>query len=537
MGVKYNTESYILRASEIHGDKFNYEKVDYKGNEIHITIMCKNGHEFHQQPFKHLSGRGCPDCNPYKKLTTETFILKSIEKHGEEFDYSEVEYINSSTPVIIKCEKGHLFQQKPSKHLIGHKCSECNPNKKMTLENFIKKSIEKYGNLYKYDKVIFVDMETPVIIYNDIKGEFLQTPKSHLNTLTKHSIDIINSNSEKFLNRCLDKYGDKFEYFLDTYKDWNNYVKIRCKEHDKIFYQKPKSHLNNIGCSDCFKEKYLNSANGRYRTTLEDFIEKAKEKHGDRYGYDKVIYINKDTKVEIYCKEHDYYFSQTPHSHYKSGCPKCAMKNHSSFPEQALYFYISKLNTDVLSRSKFFNYELDIYLPEFNFSIEYDGSRWHKNSYERDIIKTNLLLKNNINIIRIREKGLLPIDNCINFFRLNHSEKDLTRVLNEVLSYITINYNLEINFVIDFKKDKQLIFENILNNNLENSVEKTHPEILPLWHPTKNGNMLPKHFTFGTHTKAWWKCEKGHEWESRIYYVCRNTNKCPECFKENNKNK
>ena len=54
------------------------------------------------------------------------------------------------------------------------------------------------------------------------------------------------------------------------------------------------------------------------------FIEKAKNRHGDKYDYSKVEYINSTTKVCIICKEHGEFW-QTPHGHVRGqGCPKCA---------------------------------------------------------------------------------------------------------------------------------------------------------------------------------------------------------------------
>ena len=57
----------------------------------------------------------------------------------------------------------------------------------------------------------------------------------------------------------------------------------------------------------------------------------------------------------------------------------------------------------------------------------------------------------------------------------------------------------------------------------------THPELVPEWHPTKNGALLPEQFTFGSNKKVWWQCKNGHEWEAEQksnYYVI-----CPMCYR------
>lgn len=62
----------------------------------------------------------------------------------------------------------------------------------------------------------------------------------------------------------------------------------------------------------------------KVRLTNEDFLNRSKIKHGDKYDYSKVNYINNITKVTIICPIHGE-FEQTPHHHKKgSECKKCA---------------------------------------------------------------------------------------------------------------------------------------------------------------------------------------------------------------------
>ena len=63
------------------------------------------------------------------------------------------------------------------------------------------------------------------------------------------------------------------------------------------------------------------------KDTLEDFIRKAKAKHGDKYGYSKVKYVNNTTDVEIYCKTCGIYFWQPPKLHKRHGCSDCGRRS------------------------------------------------------------------------------------------------------------------------------------------------------------------------------------------------------------------
>ena len=51
---------------------------------------------------------------PYYRKTTPQFVEEAQRVHGEKFDYSEVEYVNTHTPVKIKCRQcGVVFLQEP----------------------------------------------------------------------------------------------------------------------------------------------------------------------------------------------------------------------------------------------------------------------------------------------------------------------------------------------------------------------------------------------------------------------------------------
>ena len=60
---KSNTEEFIKKAKKVHGNKYDYSKVNYVGNKIEVTIICPEHGEFEQTPKGHLRGQGCPKCN------------------------------------------------------------------------------------------------------------------------------------------------------------------------------------------------------------------------------------------------------------------------------------------------------------------------------------------------------------------------------------------------------------------------------------------------------------------------------------------
>ena len=114
------TINFIEKAKAVHGDKYDYSKVEYVKAKEKVCIICQEHGEFWQTPNNHLRGEGCPFCYGSKKLTTEEFISKAKQIHGNKYDYSNVNYVNKYTKVCIICPEHGEFWQKPSNHLKGN---------------------------------------------------------------------------------------------------------------------------------------------------------------------------------------------------------------------------------------------------------------------------------------------------------------------------------------------------------------------------------------------------------------------------------
>jgi very-short-patch-repair endonuclease len=127
--AKLNKEEFIERSIKKHGDFYDYSKVEYINNKTKVLIICPIHGEFWQTPSDHLKGRGCPHCTNRNPLTKEQFTQRGIEVHGEWYDYSKVEYVNAHTKVLIVCPDHGEFWQIPYVHLMGGGCPHCNISK------------------------------------------------------------------------------------------------------------------------------------------------------------------------------------------------------------------------------------------------------------------------------------------------------------------------------------------------------------------------------------------------------------------------
>ena len=221
---------------------------------------------------------------------------------------------------------------------------------------------------------------------------------------------------------------------------------------------------------------------------------------------------------------------------YGTGCPIC--NDSSSVPELRIYSEIKRIFPTTQHRAILNGYEIDIYIPEIQFGIEYDGSYWHRDKLEKDQTK-NTALESYVLLVRVREKGLLKISDtdialCTTLVSVSVVKKILRLILNtrhihdsDVLEKIH-EYLKNIRWTASDYFNKLLAERRTLN--FEKSLGHLFPKLSKEWHPTKNDPLLPEHFIPGAHEKVWWKCDLGHEWKADIYSRSNGGKKCPKCF-------
>ena len=382
MSKKKTTKQFIEDAKLIHGDKYDYSKVYYINSQTNVIIICNTHGEFNQSPNKHLCKQGCPKCSKNRKLTNENFIENAIIIHGNKYDYSKVDYLNSNTKVIIICKMHGEFKQNPHSH-IGkqkHGCPKCSKNCKLTVKEFIEKAKIIYGNKYDYSKVNYDNINNKIMISCNKHGNFNISASHHIYSLTgcPKCSNCNKINTEEFIKEAKKIHGDKYDYSKVKYKNTKNKLIIVCKEHGD-FEQIPRNHLLGSICHKC---------SGKYQPTTEEWIETAKKIHGDKYDYSKVYYINSQTKITIICKEHGD-FEQIPITHIgkqKCSCPKCCKNQYSKMSIEWIEF-ISKLNNNIIQHAlngeefKIPNtrFKADGFCKETNTIYEFHGDYWHGN--------------------------------------------------------------------------------------------------------------------------------------------------------------
>lgn len=215
------------------------------------------------------------------------------------------------------------------------------------------------------------------------------------------------------------------------------------------------------------------------------------------------------------------------------GCFICANRFATSFPEQAIYYYLQKA-FEVKNRVLLSGYEVDIYFPKFNIAIEYNGSYYHNNKKisDRDIRKKAALKQKGVTLITVIEQrtGESYVDGYSIFYTPNRRYLNIDFAINKIVQIISsitqIEYaDIDINLDRDSGTIKQILSE----NKIVSSFKSRYPEKVKYWDYEKNGTVSPENILPGSLIEVWWKCPAcNSSWEQTVKGFV-STKTCKNC--------
>lgn len=417
MSTKRKTkEQFIKEARAVHGNKYDYSKVEYVNGTTKVCIICPEHGEFFQTPKQHIRGEGCPKCGyikgkekrkekkvnhrksrvrrehcfnthhiPRNIKTTEDFINQARKIHGDKYDYSKVEYSGKKCFVTIICPEHGEFVQRADYHLQGKGCIKCGHivskrKQAYTTDEFIEILRKKFGDKYDYSKIDYINKKTKITLTCPIHGDFEKTPSSLL------------------------RYD--------------------------------------CACPMCS----LENKRKMFSMGTEKFIEKANDVFHGKYDYSKVDYKNNATKVRIICPEHGEFLC-TPANHLKGrGCPICKIE-HYVYEERLYNFLTTFINKEDIKRQYKEDWltngkSLDFFIPKYNLAIEHQGSQHYyltryagdnedklNKRIKNDSDKYNECISNGVNILYFTYELKSKPKNC--FHELIFEEEELKKIIKE----------------------------------------------------------------------------------------------------------
>ncbi len=356
-------------------------------------------------------------------ITTEIFREKSIEKHGEKYDYSQSNYIKSSIKIDIICKTHGLFSQLPTLHSNGSGCKKCadelNAKKRIkSLCDFIDEANKIHNNKYDYSQTIYKLACDKIKIICKDHGEFMQQAYSHIRQ--KHGCPTCGKikqvtkrtkTPEKFIEDSIKLHGNKYDYSKSNYFNDNSKIIIICKEHGE-FEQEASNHLQGKGCNKCADVIRCTKRS----KTLDKFLLEAKNIHGNKYEYNNVVYKNTKSHILVTCKTHCD-FKITPSNLLRGkGCPLCVNKGEAKLFERLITLHpCIKYNYRFDWCKKIKCLPFDFVIPECKIIIELDGcqhfkqiSNWESpdKQFTNDKYKEKCANDNGFSLIRLLQTDI-----------------------------------------------------------------------------------------------------------------------------------
>jgi hypothetical protein len=324
-------------------------------------------------------------------------------------------------------------------------------------ELILAKARKIHNNFYKYDKVLFINMNNKVEIICPKHGSFWQDLYGHTakkNRCPQCTREADRLTTEIFIKRSKEIHGDKYDYSKVVYEKISTMVTIICPEHGE-FLQRAGSHLAGCLCRKCFFDNL--------KLGKDNFILKAKEIHGDKYDYSKVVYVGNKKKVEIICPEHGSFWVK-PNGHVSSvaGCRTCK----DSKGEILVSSILNKYGIEFIREFKItpYKYRYDFYLPNVNIFIEFNGKQHYtvvpifggraalKDVKKRDRIKKQIVKDNG---------GLM-----LTLTYLDLSEKIIeTKIINYLLKHFPYWFRID-NKTVAYKSLLELYKDFKINLNV-----------------------------------------------------------------------
>lgn len=414
--------------------------------------------------------------------------------------------------------------------------------------NFLKDN-KKLMKEYNYEKNKDIDIDKLTLGSNkkiwwkcsECSNEWEATPKNRFRGGTGCPLCGLKKIGINHNKSLINKKGSLFDNVPELAKEWDyekNYPltpkDVTAGSKKKVWWICEKGHkwesaicnrTGGSGCIYCTKQKTIIGENDICTTNPELIKEWDYEKNIGIKPEELMSGSNK--KVWWKCPLGHSWKTSVAKRNEGTGCPHCYSEYGTSFPEQAILYYLSKI-TDVESRRKVENQEIDVYLPLFNVGFEYDGSYYHETekSKIKEKKKNTIIEKTGISLYHIKEsdKSYFDKKNKVIYCLIDRNYLYIA----DVLKYIEKILNVTIKDV-DIQRDKIHIYSQYIKSIKETNFTIRYPELLKEWDYEKNKGLLPEYFSVGSNKKVYWKCQKcKNSYTTTIFHKIEG-NGCPYC--------
>ena len=510
------------------------------GSDKKVWWICSKGHSYQSSiSNRSVLGRGCPYCSNTKVLRGYNDMATINPDMANEFDleknYPLTPYdilAGSNKKYWWKCSKGHSWCVEAN---TKKSCPYCSGRYAIPGENDLATTNPSILNCWDYEKNIIKPSEikeksSVLIWWKCSKGH---SYKKSVAEQTSYETPCPYCSNKKILVG----YNDLAHQFPDVLKEWDYEKNIISPEQilgttqKKVWWKCIDGHsyqmqvynktVMNRNCPYCKNQLVLTGYNDIFTTHPYLKEEWDYEKNA---GIDPTKLVGGNYKKYWWkCSKGHSWLADINGRKCGNNCPICSSELHTSFGEQAILFYVLK-SEYAINRHSDFGREIDIYLPNLKIGIEYNGSFYHKNKKEKDLNKIKYFKEKGIRILSINE----GIDNIVDgdeitFCNKRQKNKNLNWAIGELLKIIKLN-----NIDVDVLRDSVSIHQQYISLEKEQSVGVLYPHLIEEWDEEKNFPLTPFNMRYGSNTKVWWKCSKGHSYDSSISHRVEGKG-CPYC--------
>ena len=451
------------------------QEISY-GSSRKVWWICANGHEWEATPNHRTRGRGCPECAKIQRAKTKRKNI--VAKRGSLADKNPAlarEWhpvkngtltpydisVNSPERVWWMCLKDnrHEWDAPVNSRNSGVGCPVCSGHR------------------------LVVGINDLATVRPDLAAQWHPTKNKNV-----RPSDVI-AGTDKI-----------FWWICEKGHEWKTRINSRIK---------------GSNCPICIGKKVLVGYND-LATVMPSL---AKEWHPTKNGNftPQDVSVGSNKKIWWMCERGHEWLTSVSHRSSGRRCPKCFGESKTSFPEQAIFFYLNQV-TQAYNRYLIdAKTEVDIYLPCFNIGIEYDGAYFHKGekAKQREIRKQEKLDQLGIVLVRVRELAGKTSEYTI-YSKPGADDVELAQSIKSLISLVAdLTWNsFEVD--VDIMRDRSKIYEQYIQSEKENSLAVVNPELAKEWDYEKNGALRPEHVTICSNKKIFWRCKEGHSWQASV---------------------
>lgn len=470
--------------------EWDYEKNTILPTEVmehsnkSVFWKCSRGHSYKAKISERTKKKatGCPYCANQKVLSgyndLQTMYPELAKEYCEEKNIIAKEniYGRSTKKVWWICSRGHSFEARISDRVRGNGCPYCAGKKVLFGYNDLQTCFPKIAEEWDFSRNSNLHCSPDTITAGSTKEVWWKCKKGH---------------------------------------SWKRRIEVRARL--------------KTGCPYCAGQRVIEGENDLASTFPDIVNEWDYELNGDWLPTNTMA--GSGRRVHWICpKGHKYIATPNARTSNRQNCPICSREKQTSFPEQAIFFYLNKY-FNVINRHLDGKIELDIYIPDIKMAIEYDGIYFHrgKAAAERELRKNVYCENKNIDLYHVKETGeQLENDDKLFYRSVPENGIILDKIISQLIEIAANKAGRAIRCDVNTNRDRDKIWEQYIALEKENSLQLLHPDIAAEWDSDMNGSLQPNQVSCGSHKRIHWICSRGHRYESSVNKRI-NGNGCPYC--------